>query len=380
MTYCPLTHNSFTIDTSGRIGHCCVQDQVVPKVDWSDVTDLDEWYRSDPWMTKVRSDLDNGIRHESCRVCWLNEDKGTRSKRVATQAMGHPPTSITHVDLRLSNRCNLQCKMCHSGSSDQIASMVDKLAAEGIKTGMTTESVVNSKDIDTQRLLELVVKLPNLKTIRLAGGEPFVMPEVEWFLAELVRLGRFDLNLEFITNCTTFKPKVLDQISQFKSVHFMCSLDGVGESLEFHRYPAKWSTIERNFKRIYDTDATISITPSLTMLNLLDTVEFIEWTRQFPRIFNVNYSEVTRPSYLNFRHVPMDVREEFLSTMEATELPPFMSPNWKHFQSTLMYQFDEISDKDIARLHGARRLWDYRCKTPLLVRHPWMKSWFDQTD
>ena len=75
--FCTLTDNGFNIDTTGRIGHCCIQTRN-HQVNWNDVTDLNKWYKSSTWLNNIRNDLNAGIKNPACENCWKNEsiDKG----------------------------------------------------------------------------------------------------------------------------------------------------------------------------------------------------------------------------------------------------------------------------------------------------------------
>jgi len=44
MKNCALTLNGFNVDTTGRIGHCCIQKKA-KRVDWFTVGDMNEWYK-----------------------------------------------------------------------------------------------------------------------------------------------------------------------------------------------------------------------------------------------------------------------------------------------------------------------------------------------
>ena len=76
-------------------------------------------------MQKVRSDLSNGKKISQCTLCWDREDKGFSSMRLeANKEYGmHDSTLATpkYLDLRLSNLCNLKCRMCNPVYSSQIA-------------------------------------------------------------------------------------------------------------------------------------------------------------------------------------------------------------------------------------------------------------------
>ena len=80
MKNCALTHNGFNIDTTGRVGQCCIQKSDI-RVDWDTVDNINDWYKSNSWLNNVRKDLETGIENTACESCWHNERNGRQSKR-----------------------------------------------------------------------------------------------------------------------------------------------------------------------------------------------------------------------------------------------------------------------------------------------------------
>ncbi len=373
MTQCTLTNNGFNIDTTGRVGHCCIQKRDI-RVDWSTVDNLNEWYKSNNWLNTVRKDLEVGIENTACESCWHNERNNKQSKRHrVNQQYGSTDQSIRHLDLRLSNKCNLQCKMCSGGFSDQLVNLAYELKDAGIDNDLLKHIPSQSLEVDTKKLLDLVLELPNLQTLRFAGGEPFIMPEVEEFLYKLVEQGKTDLEIEFITNCTSAKTRILAALEKFKHVELMCSIDAVGAALEYQRYPARWETIERNFIRMYNSKCTVGLTPAISMLTYHNMTEFFNWTNNFPKA-RVSYNEVDYPSFLDFRLIPLDVRQEFYNDFSKVKFGD-VNNNWKKFQQSTMYEHRQISTGEQKQLqHYSKDIWDYRCNVKFLDAYPWAEA------
>ena len=373
MTQCTLTNNGFTIDTTGRVGHCCIQKRDI-RVDWSTVDNLNEWYKSNDWLNAVRNDLNQDIENSACESCWHNERNNKQSKRHrVNQQYGSTDQSIRHLDLRLSNKCNLQCKMCSGGFSDQLVNLAYELKDAGIDNDLLKHIPSQSLEVDTKKLLDLVLELPDLQTLRFAGGEPFIMPEVEEFLYKLVEQGKTDLEIEFITNCTSAKTRILAALEKFKHVELMCSIDAVGAALEYQRYPARWETIERNFIRMYNSKCTVGLTPAISMLTYHNMTEFFDWTNKFPKA-RVSYNEVDYPSFLDFRLIPLDARQEFYNDFSKVIFGD-VNNNWKKFQQSTMYEHRSITNNEHKMLkHYSKDIWDYKCNVKFLDAYPWAEA------
>ena len=77
----------------------------------------------------LRKNLLNNKRDPRCSTCWNLEDKGIMSHRLYTK-WDFPEefkTDLKEIDITLSNKCNLACRMCNVGSSHQLEQDADKL-------------------------------------------------------------------------------------------------------------------------------------------------------------------------------------------------------------------------------------------------------------
>ena len=332
--YCQFMYNSFYYN-KGNVSMCCLQDSLFYKDVWDDVDNLDDFYFKKEF-DDIRFDIERGIKPSVCETCWANERNGTPSMRQQNMYYNAQTYTafpkIKHVDLRLSNKCNLQCKMCSPSDSDQIARIMGK------DYGTT----------DTTSLLDQVFKLDSLEAVRFAGGEPMIMPEVEQFLARLVKENRTDIRIEIITNCTTVRTKLLNILDKFDHVDIMASIDSVGKWFEFQRSPARWPIVERNFHLLYDSNCHVRLVPCIGNINLLGVEEFFRWANQYPKAL-VTFNEIFEPDYLNFRFVPMELRRNLIKNFKAMRLENAV-PAWTNFKEHLMYDYVKPTDDQIQRL------------------------------
>jgi hypothetical protein len=339
-----------------------MQETLFTKHDWSTVTDLNTFGSTDLVFRQVR---EQGVLHSACKSCSAYEANNMPSMREHNMYYGddeiNTVVDIRHVDLRLSNKCNLQCKMCNPNDSDQLV----KLAHELPFDNPLLHQLPAQESEDTEQLLELILQLPNLETIRFAGGEPFIMPEVEQFLYKLVAQGRTDINIEFVTNCTSAKPKVIALLEQFDRVELMCSIDGVEDTLEYQRYPARWSTIENNFERMYNSKCNTRIVPCIGLLNYLDLNRFFAWAEQYPRSL-ITFNEIQEPSFLDFRLIPAAVRPKTFNLGNNV-----FTPSWFSFIDDKMHETREPTQEECNLLKQYTQVWDYRCNEKFLNRYPW---------
>lgn len=379
MKSCWSTYHELNLTTRGTLSNCCVQDLDVI-VEWNDIDDLDEWFRNFSPFNKMRTLLDQGVELTECESCWVQERDNIKSRREYKNNFyktDKDNITIKKLDLRISNKCNLQCKMCVPGASDQIANLGKQLYQEGIFDAIYYQTS-DFTQIHTTKILDLAVKLPNLEKITFAGGEPFIMPEVEQFLLNMVKNNKTDIEIEFITNCTVIKTDIINLLKNFKHVLISCSIDSIGDQLEYQRYPAKWKTIERNFDKIYETNFSVVLTPCISLLNLTELHRFVEWANQYPKA-TVVYNEVDSPTYLNFRYVPLSERQSLINSSNTRFLNG--DYNWKKFFNRLIYEYVEPSTEDCKMLKEySTKVWDYRCNVKFLDMYPWATEMINKVD
>ena len=78
-----------------------------------------------------------------------------------------------------------------------------------------------------------------MRELKILGGEPFLENK---YLDIFKKINKKNIDLFFVTNNSIFpKDEWIEELSKFKSVRFIISLDGVHEVAEFVRYGKKFS-------------------------------------------------------------------------------------------------------------------------------------------
>lgn len=380
MKNCWSVYHELNLTTHGTLSNCCIQHLDVD-IDWNLVDDLDEWFRDLPVFNQIRKSLEADIEVTPCESCWIQERSNITSRREYKNKnhmlVDKNNITIKKLDLRISNKCNVQCKMCNAGNSDQILKLGKELYKNGITDLLYDSSVNIFEQSNVSKILDLVLKLPNLEMIRFAGGEPFIMHEVEKFLIKMVEHNKTNVRIEFITNCTVIKTSVVEVLKKFKNVLISCSIDGIGEQLEYQRYPTKWKIVEQNFNKIYNANFDVILTPCISMLNLTDLNSFVNWANCYPKA-RVIYNEVDKPTYLNFRYVPMQERQKLINSNNTLING---DANWNKFFNDLIYEYVEPSLEDCKKLKEySTKVWDYRCNIKFLDMYPWAKNLIEISD
>ncbi|NBO69903.1 twitch domain-containing radical SAM protein, partial [bacterium] len=270
---CLTAKYGMATEVSGHAKTCCLANQQF--VDSSgnpmtfDAHGPEEIWKSDH-RRKILSDLENGIQHPNCTVCWQEEAVGRPSKRLReTEYWEKYETQITditgpetpfYLDLKLGNTCNLRCRTCNSVNSSSW--MTEEYEVKHANTNLTKKQFLSRFDIiknsyseENEELWETLEEwIPKSKKIDFYGGEPFLIEKPWKLLHKCVETGvSKEQSLHCNTNTTIIPSKEQEQvIVNFKEVDLSLSIDGIGSAFEYMRYPAKWNEVLSNIDYFFD--------------------------------------------------------------------------------------------------------------------------------
>ena len=378
--YCGVTYKELYINHTGRFRNCCIQTQGYGEKRFLKSQNPNEWFAKQYDLNLVREDLQSGSRNPSCSKCWNLEDKGHNSYRMnwnrSTYYAASTTPEIEIIDFRLGNQCNLQCRICNPMWSDQLGKSYQLAKDKGIFNSVNqsfTEGTIKPSSEVMEDLIGFCLRTPSLKEIKFAGGEPFVMPEVEYFLNRMVQEGRNNLIVSFLTNTTTAKESTIELLKQFKKVIMQCSIDGIGEDIEFQRFPCKWSVIERNFRKFVDCGFEVSLTPCWSQLNALGVVDFLNWASEFDNV-HVAYNEVTNPTYLDYKLIPLKHRTATIEAIKNCKFPKRMHKDYFKFFESLTTEERSISELERQALADAVAIWNCDNNNTYRTRYSWAEE------
>jgi len=232
------------------------------------------------WSADKKDELPSKRRKENQK--WLHREK-TKIDDSWSNITSNP--EIRYFDIRLSNLCNLKCRMCWPHFSSQISKEQKQFAEQGLPTWYNKYEV---KEWDTQRLWDGINQnLIKLEEISFVGGEPTLHDEIYDLLEKLVETGQSkDIRLKFTTNLTNIQNRMLEYMSNFKNVQINGSLDGIEETNNYIRFPSDWHTVEGNIDKLlhlsrkkFDHWGTISLTftPVIQLYNIFNIGDMIRW-------------------------------------------------------------------------------------------------------
>jgi len=236
-----------------------------------------EFLASD-YLLKLREKFLRGEIDDTCTYCVNAEANGAQSIRQHfIERYGEDTKeNLSHMELRASNLCNFQCKMCDADSSSLIAG--------------------NIKTVSTDNWQEILELSENLKSLTLTGGEPMIIKQYYQLLDHLIEKNKTNIILRIYTNCSSYNPIFIEKILKFRTVLHL-SIDGVMETAESQRIGTDWDIVRDNVSKFISLPIGIVFHTTFTSINILDVFSLskylVEMNKLKPKLFFVAHSVAT---------------------------------------------------------------------------------------
>lgn len=218
---------------------------------------------------------------------------------------------LQFVDIRNTNLCNLKCRYCGPHFSSQWADELSQVP------------VIERQSLDNYKT---VLITDSLQWMYFTGGEPLLSADHWQMLEELIDTRQsVDIALMYNTNLTTIKYKdknIIDIWKQFKKVSLHCSIDAVGEPLEYIRSGASWEKIKSNLEQLVsatnNSNINLTLTPVLSILNIWFINELYQYSAE--NSIPVRTIVLTGPDYLALDVIPDSLKTLALGLVAQLEL------------------------------------------------------------
>lgn len=284
-----------------------------------------------PAMQQLRRDFRDGVRPDECRACWDEEAAGLRSFRQTylddRGIVSRPdfddltPAQPVAFDLKLSNACNLKCRICGPVAS---SAWLAEEVAHGAPGSATTEFLKQNRSYFQSNKLtqvegnrELLERwAPAVEHVEMTGGEPMLSRENRDMIELLVEHGHPErISLLLTTNATIIDDRILDQLHRFGSVVISLSIDDVGERLEYQRGPLEWADVRSNMARyaeLASPTCQVFTNCSVSVFNVWDLPEYLDWMQREYRDgrISVNLNPVHYPRSFSVQVLPAPLAHE----------------------------------------------------------------------
>ena len=360
-TFCVLPWLHLATRTWGDITPCCVGEPLGENLNKTDFSTA--W--NSPSIRKLRRAMLKGKASSVCQRCYDEEKTGIASHRLRsnnhwraqysfqsfaekTDSKGFFKENPVYIDMRLGNKCNLECTMCSPQETVRWESLSQKIC----KTAKTPAlkkyfmghnlfaRVAPSKLWYERETIkkDLYKLIPHLKRLTIAGGEPLLIKEHHVFLDECIKQNEAGhIELHYHTNGTVLSVPLSQDSSSpsplfekwrhFKHVMLFVSLDDIQERNRYIRYPSSWRRIERNMEIIdKQTPPNVhsKILCTIQMKNIFYFKEFVTWimSKNFKKIHacyeNLVHTEVLhQPYFLCCQVLPPHVKKIVTQKFES---------------------------------------------------------------
>ena len=242
-------------------------------------------------INQLKTDMLNGQRPSACKKCWALEDANLTSDRILKNSAFdfYANKDIRYVEeecrngnyhprifkIYTSNLCNSTCVTCDHNAS----------TAWGALTKNKKFIQIHQSELDDLPVKDFVM-------LNFVGGEPLYEKKNFNILERLVAADNTDCFISFTTNGSTqLSDNEKELLSKFKNVNISVSIDGVGPVFEYLRYPLKWSDLLENLEYYKQCNFNISISYTISNLNILYYDETVDWFNKNKLSYNHNLVE-----------------------------------------------------------------------------------------
>jgi len=357
---CTYAWKGLHITPSSDVTMCCKQKRQLPyHTDTvSGDNSIQDIRHSENW-NKVRQSMLDGEEHDSCKMCWDDEKDGITSLRQNSnnlhsdyyaEILNNNSAELIDdrlgiVDIRQSNICNMKCLSCSPRFSSlwnleslkHDTKFTQHLPGTNLKNNGVLE--VNTDYISN----DIMENIPYINEFYFAGGEP-MLNKIHWdIMAELDRLGRYDVKIVYNTNLLKLDYKgkhIFDYWDKFTNWHAGISIDAIGARSEYVRTGTKWDILDHNISLVskYYKDK-INLDVTVSALNLGGLVDLLEYTKS-KSIENIVFTNfVYMPQWMNTYNLPLHYRQkivndiqQFIDQQTDSEFLRFLNNSFSNFK------------------------------------------------
>lgn len=248
------------------------------------VTKIQEFvdFKSDKNYSQIRKKMLAGeLIPEHCSFCYRQEALGLPSARQQetvewTNRLGiknlqqlEDIESPAYYEIRASNKCNLQCRMCQPENSHLIDKEYRKIGLIPVDSPKPSKYITGFE----------IIKSKDIRKIYISGGEPTVISEFYDFLDDCITKKETDYEILVNTNGTNLSQKFKAQLKHFSNFQFVFSIDGLEGLNHYIRWPSDWSDIVSNWKYLVKHGHKITVNTTISIYNaarLYELFEFID--------------------------------------------------------------------------------------------------------
>lgn len=286
-----------------------------------------------PKFLEFRKNILSDIKDVHCKTCWDLEEKGYDSFRLYTGWSFDEPfeTQLKELDLSLSNKCNLACRMCNLGGSHRLKKDIDILKTEfGLDKRHHLIKNLSSSSMPKNAKNNIYINwiknnTDQIKSLKISGGEPLYDKNVINLLEKFVEDGNSEkTTISLHTNAMLLDDNNIKLLNKFGQQMHSFSIDGSDKIYNYIRHNSDFSVVEKNIDNWIKKSNNIksmNVNFVLSALNVGNIIDFLEWYiyRFYNKIGgNIMFSSVRPYSRgIDTKNLPINylekIKKEFLS-------------------------------------------------------------------
>ncbi len=272
---CPLPFTGAIVNPNGSVQCCSISKDTLGNVN---EMPLEKILTQSDNLKRIRREMLDNKFPSNCSDCYLKEKhhksldfENISNRLYHIKILKDSPFKLykdenqfelQQVDLRWRNTCNFACVYCDSSFSSVWAQM------DGVRDKMT-----NTAMSDTYEFVKKNIK--KLKTIYMAGGEPFLIKE-NLKIIDLITVENPNLLLRINTNLSRLTPKIYNQLEKLKNVHWIVSAESTDERFNYIRWPGNYKVLVDNIQKIQALPHKVSINMTWNVFCAYNILEFID--------------------------------------------------------------------------------------------------------
>jgi len=264
-------------------------------------------------ISQLKDTMASSYHYPGCRICWAEDKKNIRSRRVAQNQFSEDNELSTQklqsLGVRYGTLCNSKCMICSHTRSSSWVPDAEKLGIKIEEQYKYKKNLLPGVDIFFDNF-----DLDDLRYVEFHGGEPLMQSYPADFLKKIKKLDQ--LIVKFNTNLTVLPSNDLNALlKKCKRVDFLLSVDDIGERYEMLRYPGKWDIFVKNMEIIKKQNYRTMAYNALSSLNIFYAVEFYKWaTKNFGT--EVHSQFVVDQEHLDISYLPQQAKNIVLEKIK----------------------------------------------------------------
>lgn len=313
----------------------------------------------DESLKEIQQKMLTAQRPKSCQKCWNLEDVGLKSDRtIKNETLDYfsnvdleqlinqslcGENKIVHYKIDTSNTCNAACMTCNGRSSNTWNKLLKKNNLPTYKDWKILPSQATNW-----------VDYTHAKSILFRGGEPFLSDTNFYILEQLIAHNNTDCFVSFVTNGSfSLSQRQKEILSKFSNLNFCFSIDGIGPVFEYLRWPLKWSDIENNISWCQNNNVNVSVSYTLSNINLLYHTQTTQWFKD--RKINYLTNPVYSPAYFKPQSLSIDAKQKLGQSPDSDEIAFWLTHSSNDEQQYQRFQIEIAKQDDLKNI----RMRDY---------------------